>query len=498
MAPTLNRLRADDAELARRVGAGDVAAFTTLDKRHRAALVRYAGSLLRRSEHDAEDVVQDVLVRAHEVLRGGRPPEELRPWLFRLTRNRAIDEVRRKRWSDESLQAGHGLANDVRQDPETVLRRREALRRIVEDLADLPVNQRAALVARELDGQTPEQVAAQLGVSVDAAHHLATRARANLIRARDARDADCDVVRVALLDAHERGVRPTEQALRHRNGCDACRAYQRDIRRLSRRLQALHPILGIPLLAGLVQFGGGGATKAAVGAAVAVALAATGGIVVLRSDVHEAGDPAPFRLLSLRDSQGRVVTRGTPIPEGFTVVTARIRVAADPRATPRDPLGRRPGVTLPCPRGMKLGSLQFPNVEPPPGLALGYARDSIPGYSTSGRLEITHRGLQRPVVLTVGIDCRRPNRYGGLSPDPRRLERALERGERRLAHVCARHTGVNLRDAPGGQPVDFVSRGAPVAIQRRNRSAVWTLVVPDQRSRGRLIEGWMRSSELCE
>ena len=72
MAPALLHRRSDDAELVRRVGAGDATAFATLDARHRGALTRYAGSLLRRSEHDAQDVVQDVLIRAHAVPRRSR------------------------------------------------------------------------------------------------------------------------------------------------------------------------------------------------------------------------------------------------------------------------------------------------------------------------------------------------------------------------------------------------------------------------------------------
>jgi RNA polymerase sigma factor (sigma-70 family) len=254
----------DDSELARRVGAGDPGAFATLDARHRKALTRYAGTLLRRSEHDAEDVVQDVLIRAHEALLCGEGPVELRPWLYRLTRNRAIDEVRRKRWGDESLDSEH-VFGDSREEPEAVLMRRETVHRLVQDLADLPVRQRTALLARELDGLDPAQVAAQLGVSVPAAQKLAIHARANLIKTRDARDAACSDVRAALLDAHERGVRPSEHGLRHLKGCNACRAYQRDIRRLSRQLHALNPYLGLPLLAGVVKLVGVGGTKAAAG-----------------------------------------------------------------------------------------------------------------------------------------------------------------------------------------------------------------------------------------
>ncbi len=161
MASVLHRSR-DDTELARRVSGGDSAAFALLDARHRNALTRYAGSLLRRSEHDAEDVVQDVLIRAHDALRAGDVPDDLRPWLYRLTRNRAIDEVRRKRWGDESLDSENAFNSDRGADPATVLTSKETLRRLVEDLADLPVNQRVALLARELDDRSPEEVAQQL------------------------------------------------------------------------------------------------------------------------------------------------------------------------------------------------------------------------------------------------------------------------------------------------------------------------------------------------
>jgi len=486
MASVIHPLRSDDSDLARRVGAGDVAAFATLDDRHRRSLTRYARTLLRRSEHDAEDVVQDVLIRAHDVLRRGDGPDELRPWLYRLTRNRAIDEVRRARWGDEALDPEAAVGD--RQDPETVLRSKESIRRLIDDLADLPVAQRTALLARELDDQTPEQVAAQLGVSVMAAQKLATRARANLIKTRDARDADCSDMRAALLDAHERAVRPSEHALRHLKDCATCRAYQRDIRRLSKRLGALNPVLGLPLLGGLMHVAGGGATKAAVGATLAVAVAATGGIAVLGSEVHAPGDPAPFQLLSVRDSKGRVVTRGAPIPEGLTVVTARIRLPAGPSTLPKHPRGPSPTITLPCPAGMKLAGLQLPNRELPLR-ALGLHGDSIVGYSTSGRVKLAHRGLKQAEVMTIGINCRRPDANGSISSNPREL-----RPGERLGHVCRVRRGVILRNRPGGRPQDYIDRGAPVAIERRNASGTWSRVFPD----GRLaIAGWMRTTSLC-
>jgi len=64
-----------------------------------------------------------------------------------------------------------------------------------------------------------------------AAHKLAARARENLVKARDARDADCLDVRATLLDAHERGVRPSEHVLRHVKACGTCRVQRREISR---------------------------------------------------------------------------------------------------------------------------------------------------------------------------------------------------------------------------------------------------------------------------
>ena len=486
MPATLHRFGPDDFELARRVGEGDAAAFAMLDARHRQPLERYAGGLLRRSEHDAQDVVQDVLIRAHQALLSGHAPEELRPWLYRLTRNRAIDEVRRARWGDESLDSDHAFRDERGEDPETVLGRRDSMRRLVEDLADLPVRQRTALLARELDGQSAEQVAAQLGVSVMAAHKLASRARASLIRTRAARDADCPEVQAALLDAHERGVRPTEHALRHVKTCDACRAHRRDVRRLSKRLLALNPAVGLPLLAGIASAGGGGGAKVAAGVVAAIAIATTGAVAVLDSGVHSPGDPAPFRLLSTRDSQGRPITRGTPIPEGHTIVTAKVRVEGRPAASPR---GTYATVTIPCPKGMKYYSLDFVNRELPGNI--NPVGDQTPGQSSSITYALRHAPT-RPAVFTLAIACRRPDQYGSMFADTRVFRRALKRGERRLGRICSRYSHLSMFDAPGGTRSSAVFRGAPVAIQRRSRSGTWTRIVSDFGDKG-----WIRTSDLC-
>jgi RNA polymerase sigma factor (sigma-70 family) len=478
MALLLQRSRPDDAELSRRVAAGDGAAFATLDERHRRALVRYARSLLRRSEHDAEDIVQDVLIRAHDALRAGKAPDELRPWLYRLTRNRAIDEVRRARWGADALDDEAVVVADDRQDPEAVLRRRETMRRLVDDLADLPVRQRTALLARELDGHSPEQVAAQLGVSVPAAQMLATRARENLLKARAAHEADHDEIRAALLDARERGVRPAEHVLRHVKQCDACGAYQRDLRRLSRQLQALNPAIGLPLIGAVAKLAGGGGGKAAAAGAVTVALAATGGVLVLEHETVKTGDPAPFMLKGIKPLVGRSVSTGSRVPAGTALVTARVRV---PAGAPEN--GERRSVTLACPAGMKVAGMQAPEQDFP--MSYGLSKGTILHYSTRAGIDFGGAILPRSYDVTVGVLCRRPGARGSIADNPR-LPRAGETAGR----VCARADYLYV--SPGHLVAGTVFRGQPLSITRRSASGRWVRVITDTRSRG-----WLDARSLC-
>ena len=438
MASVLHRLRDDDSELARRVAAGDgqrVRDPRRAPSQRAHALRRHAAAPLRARRRGRR------AGRAHPRPRRAarrRRPDELRPWLFRLTRNRAIDEVRRKRWGDEGLDSDHAFTGDRREDPDTVLRRKESIRRLVEDLADLPVRQRTALLARELDDQTPEQVAAQLGVSVMAAQKLASRARENLVRTRDARDAECPDIRVALLDSHERGVRPSEHALRHVKGCDACRAYQRDIRRLTPAAARAQPgIRPAAARGGRVSSSAAAATKTAAGGAPPRRA---------RRDRRDRRAESPTSIRPAIRRRFGCSASATPraarsreagrYPEGLDRRHRARALPAGPSTKPRD-RQTAAGVTLPCPAGMRYSGLQlperrWPSWSPDPRRrSRAYRR--APG-SRSG-----HGGLSPPVVITVGINCRLPGSPTARSPPYKsKLRRALLRGERRLGHVCAR------------------------------------------------------------
>src|SRR5688572_194941 len=97
--PATTRIRhagTTDEELVARIRRGDEMAFAAVHARYRAMLERYALRLLG-SRPAAEDAVQDVFIRAHAAIVRDERHIELKPWLYRLTRNRAFDELRRPR-----------------------------------------------------------------------------------------------------------------------------------------------------------------------------------------------------------------------------------------------------------------------------------------------------------------------------------------------------------------------------------------------------------------
>ena len=93
--PRLLRLRSDEQLLAL-FRAGSAEAFSTLHDRYRQRLFAYVRQMLSgASRQDAEDVLQDVFVRAYGALRADDRPVQVRAWLYRVAHNRCIDHLRR-------------------------------------------------------------------------------------------------------------------------------------------------------------------------------------------------------------------------------------------------------------------------------------------------------------------------------------------------------------------------------------------------------------------
>ena len=155
---------------------GDEAAFAELVARHRPRLVRYAASRCGRDVGLAEDAVQDGLVRAHRAIVGGKVPVDVEAWLFAIVRNRCHDYFRAAKPTaplPPELPGGAPSAFEVVEQGERLAGALDAVER-------LPRAQRTALVGRELEGRSYEELAHRQATTVAAVKSLLHRARATL------------------------------------------------------------------------------------------------------------------------------------------------------------------------------------------------------------------------------------------------------------------------------------------------------------------------------
>jgi RNA polymerase sigma factor (sigma-70 family) len=168
-----------DDELVARFRAGDDAAFTAVHDRYRGALLAFARGMLRGTGHDPEDVVQDAFIRAYRGLRVTDRPMVLRPWLYMIVRNRALDELRAPHRTD-CFDDETGLVAVPAADPAQRFADRDEMRRLVAEIGRLPERQRMALVLREFDGRSHADTARALHTTVPATKSLIIRARTTL------------------------------------------------------------------------------------------------------------------------------------------------------------------------------------------------------------------------------------------------------------------------------------------------------------------------------
>jgi RNA polymerase sigma factor (sigma-70 family) len=169
-----------DRRLAELAAAGHERAFETVVERYRRPLLRYCRRL-GLSESAAEDVLQQALTKAWLALHGGPEVRELRPWLYRIVHNTALNWLRGARdWRPLDDDPANGspafavLGSDG--DAERSVEAREALGHV----ARLPEMQRDVVVLTAIQGHSHEEAAHALGISDGAVRGLLYRARSTL------------------------------------------------------------------------------------------------------------------------------------------------------------------------------------------------------------------------------------------------------------------------------------------------------------------------------
>jgi len=150
---------------------GYEAAFEEIVRRYNKPLQRYAAAIV--PVHRADDVTQDAFSKALLALRGTDKEIELRPWLYRIVRNTALNDIRDQPPATQPIPENV----DGTETPEQAAERRAEIADLLERLRALPEPQRAAIVMRELEGLSHEEIAASLGITGGAARQTIFRAR---------------------------------------------------------------------------------------------------------------------------------------------------------------------------------------------------------------------------------------------------------------------------------------------------------------------------------
>src|SRR5690242_535195 len=190
----LLRLQSDERLIAL-IRRGNHAAFEVLVGRYQGRLLAFCRHMLG-SREDAEDVLQEVFAAAFNAILADERAINVRPWLYRIARNRSLNHLRRASAIGVDSMDIHYAENGI-STAEKVLRR-ESFRQLIGDVHKLAETQRTALLLREIDALSYEQIADAMETTVPAVKSLLVRARISLAEAAEARKVTCEEARLEL------------------------------------------------------------------------------------------------------------------------------------------------------------------------------------------------------------------------------------------------------------------------------------------------------------
>jgi RNA polymerase sigma-70 factor, ECF subfamily len=160
--------------------------YARVVERHRHDLHAHSRRILRSSQ-DAEDALQEGLLRAWRALPSFEGRSSLRSWLYRIVTNASLDVAQRRPRRvipvdlDQTTPAEHWRASSLEPAAEgRYLTREDFERALVVAIRLLPARQRAVLILREALGFSARETAGRLGISVAAANSHLQRARARI------------------------------------------------------------------------------------------------------------------------------------------------------------------------------------------------------------------------------------------------------------------------------------------------------------------------------
>ena len=369
---------------------GNHGAYEALVARYQARLLAFCRHMLG-SREDAEDVLQEVFAAAFNAILSDDRPINVRPWLYRIARNRSLNHLRRaSAIGVDSMDVHYADYGATTADK---VHGREEFRQLLVDVGELPETQRTALLLREIDALSYDQIAEAMETTVPSVKSLLVRARVSLAEAAEARRISCEEVRLELGAVAEGLTRMSPPVRRHVKTCERCEVFRDQLKETNRALAAVFPIgpwllfkklLVTKVGAGATASGGAGvagsaaaggaaagtvggglvsASAAAVASKAAAGLAAAAIVTVGAAEVNHAAvhRRAPHRPVLSAQAPQAAATSAVIVPHASAQVpqithhhvrhhastrTAHHKAAvAKPKATTNTP----PPVTLPAP-----------------------------------------------------------------------------------------------------------------------------------------------------
>jgi len=174
----------EEGSLIQRASTGDVEAFTRLVHRHSDLVYRVALRIL--GPEAAKDASQEVWVRVWRALGDFRAASAFSTWLYKITVNTCLSELRRERGRAERDQAHYEIRSRLGElgggdEPETVALSRERMDEAIQCLQELRPDHRAALVLRHLEGLSYAEISEVLEVPEGTAKGWVARGRAAML-----------------------------------------------------------------------------------------------------------------------------------------------------------------------------------------------------------------------------------------------------------------------------------------------------------------------------
>jgi RNA polymerase sigma factor (sigma-70 family) len=313
-----------DEKLIAMARAGNPGAFETMVDRYQGRLLGFCRQMLGSTE-DAEDVLQEVFVNAYKAMLADEREINLRPWLYRIARNRCLNHLRKP--SADAQESMDMVPEVEAASTAEKVHNREEFRQIIADVNKLPETQRSALLLREMDALSYEEIADAMETTVPSVKSLLVRARISLAEASQARLLTCGEVRVELSEAAEGLRKVSAPVRRHVRECEECADFRSQVRSNEKMLAALFPVPALLAFKGFIASklglgGGSAAGSAAAGSAAAGGGAAAAGGAASGLGAAVGGSGAAGGLSGLGAIGGAIGTKAVAGVVAAAVVTA--------------------------------------------------------------------------------------------------------------------------------------------------------------------------------